>query len=62
VGQFEQIISRAVGVREEMSTHTEIPVNVNAWVDEGIAPLVEALNSFKRVWTAASCECEPGGS
>jgi hypothetical protein len=39
-----------------MAAHTEIPVKVNAWVDEGIAPLVEALNEFEHVSTAASCE------
>ncbi len=39
--------------------HTEIPVKVNAWVDEGVAPLVRALNEFERVWTAASCENAP---
>lgn len=39
-----------------MTAHTEIPVKVNAWVDEGIAPLVEALSEFEKVWTLASCE------
>jgi len=46
----------SVGKKNGMTTHAEIPVKVNAWVDEGIAPLVEALNEFERVWTAASCE------
>ena len=41
-----------------MSRHRETPVKVNAWVDEGVAPLVEALNDFERVWTAASCETD----
>jgi hypothetical protein len=36
--------------------HREVPVKVNAWVDEGIVPMVEALNEFENVWTAASCE------
>lgn len=39
-----------------MAAHAEIPVKVNAWVDEGVAPLVEALSEFENVWTAASCE------
>lgn len=45
-----------------MTAHTEIPIKVNAWVDEGVAPLVSALNGFERVWTAASCENAPDGS
>lgn len=36
--------------------HTEIPIKVNCWVDEGIAPLVGALNEFEDVWTLDSCE------
>lgn len=39
-----------------MTEHHEVPVKVNCWVDEGIAPLVEALNRFDGVWTLASCE------
>lgn len=39
-----------------MTDHKEIPVKVNAWVDEGIAPLVEALSRYENVWTLASCE------
>jgi len=39
-----------------MGEHTEIPVRVNAWVDEGIAPLVLALNEIDGVWTLSSCE------
>jgi len=33
-----------------MGKHREIPVRVNAWVNEGIAPLVEALSEFENVW------------
>lgn len=36
--------------------HTEIPVKVTAWVDEGVAPLVEALNEFPQVVTLDSCQ------
>ena len=36
--------------------HTEIPIQVNAWVDEGIAPLVAALNKFPLIVTLDSCE------
>ena len=41
-----------------LSRHLEVPVKVNAWVDEGIAPLVSALNDFPRVFTVASCESD----
>jgi hypothetical protein len=37
-------------------THVEVPVKVNAWVDEGIAELVEALNDLPAVMTTNSCE------
>jgi hypothetical protein len=36
--------------------HREVPVKVTAWVDEGVAPLVVALNDFERVLTVDSCE------
>jgi hypothetical protein len=36
--------------------HQEIPVKVTAWVDEGVAPLVTALNEFERVITVDSCQ------
>jgi hypothetical protein len=36
--------------------HVEIPVKVNAWVDENIAPLVVALNSFHHIQTVDSCQ------
>ena len=39
-----------------MRSHHEIPVKVTAWVDEGVAPLVVALNDFDRVLTVGSCE------
>jgi hypothetical protein len=38
--------------------HREIPVKVNAWVDEGIAPLVVALNEHERIWTLDSCQSD----
>jgi hypothetical protein len=36
--------------------HQEIPLKVTAWIDEGIAPLVQALNALERVETLDSCE------
>ena len=36
--------------------HTEIPIKVNAWVDQGIAPLVNALNLSDEIITLDSCE------
>jgi hypothetical protein len=36
--------------------HAEIPVKVNAWVDEKVAPLVDALNEFTCVVTLDSCQ------
>jgi hypothetical protein len=34
--------------------HRQVPVKVNAWVEEGVAPLVEALNRYDQVWTTSS--------
>lgn len=42
--------------------HTEIPVKVNAWIDEGIAPIVFALNRFPEVVTLDSCEGRDGSA
>lgn len=39
-----------------MGGHAEVPVKVNAWVDEGVEPLVIALNDYACVFTADSCE------
>jgi hypothetical protein len=36
--------------------HREVSVKVTAWVDEGVAALVEALNDLDRVVTIDSCE------
>jgi len=36
--------------------HEQVVVKVNAQVDKGIAPLVEALNGFDGVITLDSCE------
>lgn len=41
--------------------HTEIPIKVWAWVDEGVAPLVGALNEIDGVLTLDSCEQGPLG-
>ena len=40
--------------------HREIPVQVNAWVDEGVAELVIALNAIPGVETLDSCQADPG--
>lgn len=39
-----------------MSDHREIPVKVNALVDEGVACLVTALSAFPLVQTTDSCQ------
>jgi hypothetical protein len=44
-----------------MSAHTEVPVKVTAWVDEGVAPLVVALNEIAGVMTLDSCQEGPEG-
>ncbi len=36
--------------------HREVVVKVNAFVDEGVMPLVSALNEFERVETIDSCQ------
>jgi hypothetical protein len=36
--------------------HREVPVKVNAMIDEGIAPLVLALNEEPRLLTVDSCQ------
>lgn len=40
----------------KMKQHHEILVKVNAWIDKGVAPLVESLNLFEGVVTLDSCE------
>lgn len=39
-----------------MASHNQVIIKVNAFVDEGIAPLVLALNSIDGVITFDSCE------
>ena len=39
-----------------MNVHVQTLVKVNAQVDKGIAPLVEALNAYPGVFTTSSCE------
>lgn len=39
-----------------MNVHAQTLVKVNAQVDKGIAPLVEALNAYPGVFTTSSCE------
>jgi hypothetical protein len=41
--------------------HREIAVKVNAWVDEGVAPLVTALNEVRAILTLDSCQEDPDG-
>ena len=41
--------------------HREVPVQVTAWVDEGIADLVMALNAVPGVMTLDSCQEDPDG-
>jgi hypothetical protein len=41
--------------------HREIPVQVTAWVDEGVADLVVALNAVPGVLTLDSCQECPDG-
>lgn len=38
--------------------HHEVPVQVTAWVDEGVADLVLALNAWPGVITLDSCEAD----
>jgi hypothetical protein len=40
--------------------HKEVQVKVNAFVDEGVAPLVVALNSIDGLVTLDSCEEDAG--
>jgi hypothetical protein len=41
--------------------HREVPVQVTAWVDEGVAELVTALNAVPGVMTLDSCQERPDG-
>lgn len=41
--------------------HREMPIKVTAWVDEGIAPLVTALNDVPGLLTLDSCQEDPNG-
>ena len=38
------------------------PVKVTAWVDQGIAPLVEALNRYPNLVTCESCQQDSDGN
>lgn len=42
-----------------LNGHREVPVKVNAWVDEGIADLVSALSEIDGLQTIESCQGEP---
>lgn len=39
-----------------METHEQVPVRVRAFVDRGVAPLVEALTTLENVVTLDSCQ------
>jgi hypothetical protein len=39
-----------------MSSNQEVPIKLTAWIDQGVVPLVEALDDFEDVLTVASCE------
>ncbi len=41
---------------ERATEHTEVPVEVIAYVDEGVAPLVAAINKIPGLYTLDSCE------
>jgi hypothetical protein len=43
-----------------MTQHHEVPVKVNAWVDEGIADLVSALSELDGLLTLESCQGDIG--
>jgi hypothetical protein len=45
-----------------MTQHREVPVKVNAWVDEGIADLVSALSEIDGLVTLESCQGDSGCS
>jgi len=47
-------------MQAERSPHKQVWVKVNARVDEGIAPLVEALAEFPWIETTGSCQGETG--
>jgi hypothetical protein len=38
------------------AAHPEVPVKVTAWIDEGVVPLVVALNELDDVMTLDSCQ------
>jgi hypothetical protein len=42
------------------ASHREVPVKVTAWIDEGVVPLVLALNEHPGVMTLDSCQGDPG--
>lgn len=42
-------------------SHRQIGIKVNAFVDEGVAPLVAALSSFSELETLESCQRDGDG-
>ncbi len=43
-------------VRQGTPRHEQVAVKVNAWVDRGVAPLVEALAEFPGLISVESCQ------
>ncbi|KKN17100.1 hypothetical protein LCGC14_0969320 [marine sediment metagenome] len=39
-----------------MGKHRQVPIKVNTFVDEGIAPVVQVLNDIEGISTFSSCE------
>ena len=48
---------------DAVNCHKQLPIKVNAWVDDGILPLVVALNDFDSdLLTVDSCERDQNGA
>ena len=45
--------------KQSEATHEQVLVKVTAWVDKGIAPLVDALNRHDFIFTVDSCQGDP---
>jgi len=41
--------------------HKEVPIKVTAWIDEGVAALVQALNARDTILTVSSCQGQGDG-
>jgi hypothetical protein len=56
----ETPMMRSEGLQTPYHPHRLVLLKVNAWVDEGIAPLVEVLNTLNNVETFDSCQGREG--